>query len=126
MKKLLCLSLVLVLVLGTISCVSASTKTASNSQAYYSWVGIKIFSTGVRGDYDTNGKKVTSFGKTSSTPQCWFLWTSSNKQSWWCSTTNTTQAKCYGEAKFCLGVTTDDLTIGVQSLTVGIEAVGKP
>lgn len=126
MKKFLATVIVCLLLAGSMLGASAATKSTSNTNTYYSWVGIKIFSIGVTGWYDTNGTKVTSFGHTTASPNCYILWTSSNKSSWWTSTSNTSQAQCVGEAKFCLGVTTEEVTIGVQTIWKQVTATGKP
>lgn len=106
--------------------VSAATKSTSNYQQYYSWVGLKIFQTGVLGWYDSNGTKVTKHNQVSPKHSTGLAWSSSNTQSYWTSTTNTKQAQAYSQAKFVLGVATSNFSMGVQSTTLGIKATGKP
>ncbi len=126
MKKYIAAILMCLVICGSLIGASAQTKSTSNTNTQYSWVGIKIFSIGVEGWYDSNGSRVTSFGKTTARPQCYYMWTNSNKAAWWTSTANKKQAQCYGQAKFCLGVTTDAVTIGVQSGYWGVTATGRP
>lgn len=125
MKRFLSLVLCMMLLATCVVTASAKTKTISNSRTYYSWCGIKIFTTGVKGWYDTNGSRITSYNNTTSTPKCHFMWTSSNRGSWWTSTTNKTTARCYGEAKFALGLTTDQFTVGFQQGYYGVTATGN-
>ena len=126
MKKYIALLLACLILCGCLVGAGAKTKTVSKTNTQYSWVGIKIFSIGVKGWYDSNGTKVTSFNKTTAIPRCYLLWTNSNASSWWTSTTNKKQAQCYAQAKFCLGVTTEKVTIGVQSGYWGVTATGAP
>ena len=126
MKKLMATVLACLMLSCCLMGASAKTKSVSNSRTYYSWCGIKIFSIGVTGWYDSNGSRVTKFNNTTATPKCYYLWTSSNRASWWTSTTNTRQAQCYGQAKFCLGFTSDKFTFGLQQGYYGITATGKP
>ncbi|KRF67710.1 hypothetical protein ASG99_14355 [Bacillus sp. Soil768D1] len=111
---------------GNINQSSAATKSTSNYQQYYSWVGVKIFKTGVLGWYDSNGKKVTKHNKVSQQHSTGIAWSFSNTQSYWTSTLNTTQAKAYSQAKFVLGISSSNFSIGLQSTTKGITATGKP
>ncbi|MEP9406014.1 hypothetical protein ABKP09_06740 [Peribacillus frigoritolerans] len=111
---------------GNINQVSAVTKSTSKYQQYYSWVGVKIFKTGVLGWYDSNGKKVTKHNKVSQQHSTGVAWSFSNTQSYWTSTLNTTQAKAYSQAKFVLGISSSSFSIGLQSTTKGITATGKP
>ncbi|CEE02968.1 putative secreted protein [Caldibacillus thermoamylovorans] len=106
--------------------VSAATKSTSNYKQYYSWAGLKIFKTGVLGWYDTNGKKVTSFGKVYPKHSTGLAWSSTNETAAWTSKKNTSQAKAYSQAKFVLGIATSQFSIGLQSVTKGITATGKP
>ena len=126
MKRLLTTVLVCLLISSSMMGASARTKGISETTTRYSWAGIKVFAISVAGWYDTNGKEITSFNNTTATADCYYLWSSSNESSWWLSTNSTTEAFCRGQAKFCLGFTSEKITIGLQSLYESALALGIP
>lgn len=105
---------------------AVKTKTVSGYDNYYSWAGLKIFTVGVKGFYDSNGRKVTSFGKVSPEHNTNWAWSIASETAYWTSEKNTSQAQAYAKGKFVLGVSTSLVTIGVQTVTKSITVTGKP
>jgi len=130
MKRFLIITLACILIAGTVLGAGASspikTKDISATEIRYSWVGIKVIELTVKGWYDADGIRVVKFNNTTAEPKTFLTWSSSQRASWWTSTTNTKQAQCYGQTKFTLGISTKEASFGIQSLVLGVTATGNP
>jgi len=61
-KKRIIGALACALIIANVSSVSAATaKTVSASRTQKSWLGIAVYTIGVKGDYKTNGKKLSGW-----------------------------------------------------------------
>jgi|GEM_PF-2917279 len=121
-KSLLIGFCVITLLLTGGNVVNAASKTASASYTQKSWVGIPVYTKGVKGDYVTNSTKITSYGTVRSANSTHYPGWSVKSQSAYWVTKGTTSGKCRGTATFFYGLNTQWVTVGLQSNYTEIQA----
>jgi len=106
----------MVIVNTTAAFAATSTQLTSNQHSSYSWVGLKCYTIGVKGWYDTNGTKIVKYGKTTPIVQTYAVWGAKDKKSFWTSKL-TYSGECYGEAYFGEGLVTSWFSLTIEALT---------
>lgn len=125
-KKVVIL-LILALCLMNISTAFATTtsKVTTNSKSIHAWTGLHAYTIGVKGYYDVENGKITSYNTVRATTSTSGPWSSSDRFAEWASS-GSTYGKAYGEAFFILGVTTTWINLGFQSRTDSITSSARP
>ncbi len=102
--------------------VFAASKTAQASKTQKSIFGIPVYTKGVKGDYVTNGTKITSYGTVRSANSTHYIgWSVQKEKASWV-TKGTTSGKCRGTATFFYGLDTQWVKLNIQSNYEEIEA----
>lgn len=116
-KKRIIGALACALIIANVSSVSAAveTKTAKNSRTETSWVGIPVYTIGVKGDYKTNGKKLSGWSNARCNNATHYPgWSCTAKSASWVSKgeKKSTVRNC---STFFYGLDTQWITVGIQS-----------
>lgn len=125
MRKLGMLLLISMLLLFSTS-VFAATKTASKSVTRKSWVGIPVYTIGVKGDYTTNGKKISKQTNARTANATHYPgWSCKKKSAKWVSK-GSKSSTVRNNSNFFYGLETQWIKIGIQSYDDEIQITVKP
>lgn len=97
-------------------------RTASNSFVVKSWVGIPVYTMGVRADYYSNGSRITGhYGPAAATATHYPGWSVQSRSAAW-TYKGSTSSIVTAHATFFYGLDTQWVKIGIQSYDETIRA----
>ncbi len=104
----------------------AATKTASASKTYNSWCGIPVFTIGVKGDYNTNGKTLSNWKNARCANSTHYPgWSCTYKKAKW-AVKGAKSSTVRNNSTFFYGLDTQWIKIGIQSYDKEINKTVKP
>ncbi|WP_455950775.1 hypothetical protein [Eubacterium sp.] len=127
-RKLIICFIVTSLIITSFAGVSAATKskTASNSRTQKSWVGIPVYKIGIKGDYCTDGKKLSKWSNARCNNATYYPgWSCKSKKAKWV-VKEKKSSKVRNNSTFFYGLDTQWITVGLQSYDDEISATVKP
>lgn len=127
-KKLIISALALVMIFTNVVSVSAATtsKTTSKSRTEKSWVGVPVYTIGVKGDYKTDGKKLSGWSNARCNNSTHYPgWSCTKKSAKWVEK-GKKKSKVRNCSTFFYGLDTQWITIGIQEYDDEINKTVKP
>ncbi len=127
-KKILTGILALTIVFSNVTGAMGATtsKTASNSRTEKSWVGIPVYTIGVKGDYKTNGSKLSGWSNARCCNATHYPgWSCTSKSASWVSK-GSKSSKVRNRSTFFYGLDTQWLKLGIQSYDDEISKTVRP
>lgn len=127
-KKIIATLLVASMTVSSLVGVGAATtsKTAKASRTEKSWVGIPVYTIAVKGDYKTNGKKLSGHSNARTANQTHYPgWSCTKRTAKWVSK-GTKSSTVRNNSTFFYGLDTQWITIGFQSFEDEIQKKVTP